>query len=659
MILCGRRTATSILWLALALAAGDTMADPVRTTAGVVAGTAEPDGRGLAFRGIPFAAPPVGDRRWREPQPVAPWPGVRQATAFGPRCEQGPIYDDMVFRDQPSEDCLYLNVWTPARSPAEKRPVMVWIHGGGFQAGSASEPRQDGARLAGKGVVVVSFNYRLGVFGFFAHPSLTKESGRGASGNYGLLDQVAALRWVRDNVAAFGGDPGNVTIFGESAGSLSVSALVASPLARGLFHRAIGESGAYLGRGVLEPMSLAASEEMGSKFAASIGAESLPALRAKPADEILPASLEVQPWFAPTVDGYALPRDPNALYAAGEQAHVPLLAGSNADEVRAGVVLAREKPTAKSFTEQIRSRFGGAAGAVLEVYPAGSDAEALESAAAFAGDMFLSYGTWKWTDVHGRTGGSAVYRYEFDRKIPVAPGTKVDGVPATAADVGACHAGEIEYVFGTLDSRPDVPWEPADRQISERMMAYWSNFARTGDPNGPGLPPWPRYQGPDGFPVMYLDVTSQARPEALRARYEALDAALTGPRRDAPTLPEVSLQALAGTEWVLRAWDVDEPAAAAAEVTLTYGGGVFTGRSGCNRYTAPAKAGDVPGAVTVGPLAVTRMACPELQSAVEARFLGQLRDTRTFGFRLGRLALSYERAGGRRGTMLFDGREPR
>ena len=234
------------------------------------------------FRGIPYAAPPVGDLRWREPQPAAPWKGVRKATEFGPRCVQGPIFDDMVFRDQPSEDCLYLNVWTPARSAAEKLPVMVWIHGGGFQAGSASEPRQDGARLARKGVVVVSLNYRLGVFGFLAHPELTKESGRGASGNYGLLDQVAALRWVRDNVAAFGGDPGNVTIFGESAGSFAVSALMASPAgARALPPRDRRERRLPAAAAGSSCCPSPPSEAKGSKWAASIGADSLAALRAK------------------------------------------------------------------------------------------------------------------------------------------------------------------------------------------------------------------------------------------------------------------------------------------------------------------------------------------------------------------------------------------
>ena len=524
----GRRAAWALLLLAAA--ANGALADPVRTKAGLVEGFADASGSVRTFRGLPFAAPPLGERRWKEPQAVAPWDGVRKAAEFGPRCLQGPLFDDMVFRDQPSEDCLYLNVWTPAKSSSEKLPVMVWIYGGGFQAGSASEPRQDGERLAGKGVVVVGINYRLGAFGFFAHPALSAESGRGASGNYGLLDQVAALRWVRENAAAFGGDPQNVTIFGESAGSFAVSALLASPLARGLVTRAIGESGAYLGRHALEPRSLAASEEQGTKLATSLGAATLAELRSKPAAEILQAALKAQPWFAPTIDTYVLPRDVNAIYAAGAQAHVPLLAGWNADEVRAGVVLAKERPTAKGFAEQTRARFGPAADALLKVYPAATDAEAVESAAALAGDLFLGYATWKWIDVHARTGGSPVYRYSFDRKIPVEPGTKVDGVPATAEDIGARHAGEIEYVFGALDSLPRVLWQDADRRLSDLMMTYWASFARGGDPNGPGRPAWPVYTGAPESQVMHLDATSAGRPDLLRSRYETLDEVLGAPR---------------------------------------------------------------------------------------------------------------------------------
>jgi para-nitrobenzyl esterase len=522
-----------VLGVATFLAAAAAMADQVRTDAGIVEGTTVTGTSVRVFRGVPYAAPPVGELRWQPPQPVAPWAGVREATAFGARCMQGRIYEDMIFRDEASEDCLYLNVWTPARSPAEGLPVMVWIYGGGFQAGSASEPRQDGARLAEKGVVVVSMNYRLGVFGYFSHPELTKESEHHASGNYGLMDQTAALRWVRNNVARFGGDPGNVTIFGESAGSFSVSAQMASPLAQGLFQRAIGESGAFFritDHGTLATLPLAASEKSGAEFAASIGKDSLAALRAMSAEDLLKAALDGKRWFSPNVDGWFMPKEAIDVYSAGEQSHVPLLAGFNADEVRAGVVLGREKVTEKSFVADTRKRFGPAADAILKVYPAGSDAEALESASDLASDVFIRYATWKWIEMQDETGQSPVYRYQFDRKIPVAPGTKIDGKPATAEDIGARHAGEIEYVFGALDSVPDVSWPAGDRALSDLMMSYWSNFAKTGNPNGPGLPTWPRYESGPGALVMHLDVTSRARPVTTRARYETLDALATAAR---------------------------------------------------------------------------------------------------------------------------------
>jgi para-nitrobenzyl esterase len=508
-------------------AAGSAGAAQVRVESGLLEGTPGSASHGPAYKGIPFAAPPVGDLRWKPPQPVAPWQGVRKATEFGPRCTQGRVFGDMVFRDEPSEDCLYLNVWTPAAPSSKALPVMVWIHGGGFVAGSASEPRQDGERLAGKGVVVVGINYRLGVFGFFAHPELTRESSQRASGNYGLLDQVAALQWVKKNIAAFGGDPANVTIFGESAGSFAVSALMASPLAQGLFQRAIGESGAFFtaGEGTLAPKALAASEQVGQKFATSLGAESLAALRAKSADDLLKATMAGQPMrFGPNVDGYMLRETAYATFAAGKQSHVPLLAGWNADEIRSSVTLNKAKPTAKSFTEQTRTRFGDSADAVLKVYPAASDAEALESAASLASDMFIGYATWKWIEMHAATGGSPVFRYSFDRVIPVPADHKAGGVPATAKDIGARHAGEIEYVFGALASSPDVPWEPVDHKLSDLMMSYWTNFARSGDPNGPGVPQWPRYEKKTGHPVLHLADTTQAGPDAQRARYEALDA---------------------------------------------------------------------------------------------------------------------------------------
>ena len=513
-------TAAAILLL---LPAGTASAQ-VKTSAGSVRGAASADGRIRIFRGIPFAAAPVGDLRWRAPRPAPAWEGVRDATEAGAQCVQGPIFSDIKFPRPASEDCLNLNIWTPASSPRERLPVMVWIHGGGFQAGAGPEPRHDGDAFARKGVVLVTINYRLGVFGFLSHPELTRESERNASGNYGLMDQIAALRWVKDNIAAFGGDPGNVTIFGESAGSFAVSALMASPLAAGLFHKAIGESGAYFtaGSGTLALRPLAATEQDGAKFGTSLGAPTLAALRAKPAEEILAAALKTQPWFAPNIDGLVLVEDVHSTYAAGRQARVPLLAGWNADEVRGGVVLGKQKPTAQSFADDVRKRYGEHADAILKAYPASTDAEALESAAALASDVFIGHATWKWIEMHAKTSGAPVYRYSFDRKIPVAPGANVRGVPATSRDIGARHAGEIEYVFGALDSLRDVPWEASDRKLSDAMATYWANFARAGDPNGAGLPKWPRYDG--ARRVLHLDETIRDGAEPARSRFEALDA---------------------------------------------------------------------------------------------------------------------------------------
>jgi para-nitrobenzyl esterase len=509
----------------VAAAAAATAADlQVKTVAGIVKGTATEDGRVRIYKGIPFAAPPTGPGRWQPPAPAPSWPGVRDATAFGASCMQGSVFPDIVLKDQ-SEDCLFLNIWAPAPTAGARLPVMLWVHGGGFQAGSGAEPRHDGEAFARKNVVLVTINYRLGIFGFFSHPALTAESPHHASGNYGLLDQLAALRWVKDNIAGFGGDPANVTIFGESAGSFSMSALMASPLARGLFEKTIGESGAYfpLGAGALPLGPLADSEQQGVRFAAAIGAPSLPELRAKSGAELLQAALKTQPWFAPNVDGYFLPAPVTTIFAEGRQAHVPLLAGWNADEVRAGVVLGKQKPDAQSFPADLHKRFGTHAEAVLAAYPAANDAEALESAAALASDAFIGYSTWKWLQEHRKTGGSPLYCYSFDRKIPVSADSQVNGVPATSRDIGARHAGEIEYVFGALvQSLPKVPWEDADRRLSDAMTSYWSNFASSGDPNGPGLPKWPEYGKDD--PVLHLDVTIQAAPDARRARYQALDA---------------------------------------------------------------------------------------------------------------------------------------
>jgi para-nitrobenzyl esterase len=509
--------------LPVLLAGSPATAQPVGTAAGPVKGTTTTDGKIRIFKGIPYAAAPVGEHRWKEPKPAPAWQGVRDATEFGAQCVQGQLFDDIRFSRAASEDCLNLNIWTPAASANDRLPVMVWIHGGGFQVGAGPEPRHDGEAFARKGVVLVTINYRLGVFGFFSHPQLTRESSHKTSGNYGLLDQIAALRWVKANIATFGGNPSNVTIFGESAGSISVSMLMGSPLAAGLFHRAIGESGAYFtGASANVLHRLEAAEEQGAKFASSIGAASLADLRGKPSEELL-AAAKAPLRFWPSIDGFVLRESAYETFAAGRQAHVPLLAGWNADESRASVTLKPEKPTAQSFADDVLKRFGAQADAILAAYRPASDADAIESAASLASDTFIGHSTWKWIEMQAATGGAPVYRYSFDRKIPVPANHTMMGRPATSADIGARHAGEIQYVFGTLASVPDVTWEPSDKALSDAMTSYWANFAKKGDPNGEGLPVWPKYD-PKAPRVLHLDVTIKDAPDTTRARYEALDA---------------------------------------------------------------------------------------------------------------------------------------
>ena len=510
--------------LVVLLASNLAMAQPVKTIGGTVKGTTTADGKIRIFKGIPYAAAPVGENRWKAPKPAPAWQGVRDAIEFGAQCVQGQVFDDIRFSRPASEDCLSLNIWTPAASADDRLPVMVWIHGGGFQVGAGPEPRHDGEAFARKGVVLVTINYRLGIFGFFSHPDLTRESSHKTSGNYGLLDQIAALQWVKANIAAFGGNASNVTIFGESAGSISVSMLMGSPLAAGLFHKAIGESGAYFtGASANVLHRLESAEEQGAKFTSSIGAASLADLRGKPSEELLAAAMKA-PWrFWPTIDGYVLRESAYETFAAGRQAHVPLLAGWNADESRASVTLKPEKPTAQSFADDVRKRFDAQADAILTAYQPASDADAIESAASLASDTFIGHSTWKWIEMQASTGGAPVYRYSFDRKIPVPANHTVTGRPATSGDIGARHAGEIQYVFGTLASVPDVTWEPSDKALSDAMTSYWANFAKKGDPNGEGLPVWPKYD-PKAPRVLHLDVTIKEAPDTTRARYEALDA---------------------------------------------------------------------------------------------------------------------------------------
>ncbi len=489
--------------------------DQVRVAGGMLEGAAGTDPSVRLFKGVPFAAPPVGERRWKAPQPVASWEGVRKADEWGNRCVQGRVFGDIVSRDKEmNEDCLYLNVWTPAKSAGAKLPVYLWFYGGGFAAGAASEPRYDGEYLAKQGIVVVEPNYRLGIFGFMSHPELTKESGRKASGNYGLLDQVAALRWVKENIAAFGGDPKNVTIGGESAGSLSVSALMASPLSRRLIRKAIGESGAFFASpsGNMAEKLLAEAEQIGVKFASSVGATSLAELRAKPAGELLGATMKANPFlFGVIVDGYVLSSPVRAIFAQGKQAHIRLLAGWNSSELGMAVAMNPKKPTTATFPDLLRQQFKDKAGAALRVYPASTDEETLQSAADLASDQFISYSTWKWIEMQAATGKVPVYRYQFDR---VAPD------PSGAGRFGAAHAVEIQYAFNTLDSKK-ANWQPEDRKASLAMAAYWANFIKTGDPNGAGLAVWPEFG--KTRQVMHIDAVSKAAPEQHRERYEFLD----------------------------------------------------------------------------------------------------------------------------------------
>ncbi|HEY1465028.1 MAG TPA: carboxylesterase/lipase family protein [Terriglobales bacterium] len=486
----------------------------VKTASGKMAG--KQDGAVRTFLGIPYAAPPVGGLRWKAPQPVAKWRGVRKATEFGARCMQGPIYPDMIFRDSgSSEDCLYLNVWTPSKNAKEKLPVMVWIYGGGYIAGATSEPRQDGTNLAkNQNVVVVSMNYRLGVFGFFVHPELAKESGHNSAGNYGLLDQNAALHWVQDNIAAFGGDPGNVTIFGESAGSFSVSAQMASPLSKGLMEKAIGESGGAFSKTGLTFELMASREEKDPKtLGAAVGAQTLAEFRAVPAQKLLDATMKQNGGFGfgPDVDGYFLPQSPEEIFAAGKQNDIPLLAGWNHDE--GSFMIEAAKPTAETYKTLVQKQFGDNTNEILRLYPGENDAQALRSAGDLAGDQFIAWSTWRWISAQANTGKQPIYRYRFD----LGPTNESTGKRV------AFHSSEIEYVFGQLDSRPHVTWTSDDRQLSAEMQKYWANFARSGDPNADGLPRWPVYTSTTGWEVMHLDAVSEAHPDDLRERYLFLD----------------------------------------------------------------------------------------------------------------------------------------
>ena len=505
------------LTLSAAPAALGEIGDPVRLDAGQVRG-ADTHVDGIrVFRGIPFAAAPVGELRWRMPQPVEPWQGVRDGTQFGNICIQPPGRGRLniaVLPQSPpmSEDCLYLNVWTPADSAADALPVMVHFYGGAWTEGAGSVPLYDGTALAGKGVVVVTMNYRLGPFGFFAHPALRDASDTDSSGNYGLADKIAALQWVRANIEAFGGDSDNVTVFGQSAGAASIATLVASPRAAGLFHRAIAQSGTWMGLGPSNSMRTRDSaEESGSEQAAAAGAATAEALRALSVEQVV----QHLRGAGVIVDGWVVPEDPNVVFAEGRQNAVDVLTGSNKnDSFFPGT------PDLGAFTDRMSNQWGDLAPRYFELYPAasGEEAAAMLTQTSNDGTFWISR---IFAEYQHRLGRQA-WVYLFAQNPPGGNGE----------DFPASHAAEVPYVFDNLGELPLFPdgsipyWSAhsrADARVAGQMSSYWTNFARTGDPNGEGLPHWPRHKGLDDVAAAILDADPAAESLPTLERMQLFD----------------------------------------------------------------------------------------------------------------------------------------
>lgn len=468
----------AVIATAIAFSAHASAPPLVQTRDGAIAGI-ERNGVDV-FKGIPFAAPPVGKLRWRAPQPVEPWEGVLSAAHYRPACMQKGMYPPDAPAEPVSENCLYLNVWRPADAGATPLPVMVWIYGGGLENGSAAVPLYSGKRLARHGLIVVTANYRLGVFGFLALPALAAQSARHTSGDYGLLDQLAALEWVHRNIAAFGGDPGNVTVFGQSSGSISISALTASPMAKGLFEKAIGESG-----GLFEPIQslsalrLAGAERQGQRFMARVAARTVADLRAIPAKQLLTVP------FTPhiIIDGDVLPRAPRQTYAEGKANKVSLLIGWNADE--GAIFLAHTRVTGANYDRVLERSFPSSFVHWLAPSPGKSDRSARAAAVAFNTDMRFRWDMWQWALLASGHQHDRVYLYEFTRAPPYPVSSPYHGL-------GATHGVEMQYVFDHPDPH-GVDRTTADRRLAQALPSYWTRFARTGDPNGADLPHWPRF----------------------------------------------------------------------------------------------------------------------------------------------------------------------
>lgn len=491
--------------------------DAVKIDSGLISGTTNDGVR--SFRGIPFAASTAGPNRWKPPQPVQAWTGVREATKFGDECPQPPYPQASLYYRPPqkqSEDCLCLNLWTAAKQ-GDKRPVMVWIHGGGLTRGSGATPTYDGTNFAKKGIVLLTINYRLGVFGYLAHPELTAESANKSSGNYGVLDQIAALKWVQKNIAAFGGDPKNITIFGESAGSWSVNALVASPLAKGLFHRAIGQSGGSFGPMMAlrnDKKNLPAAEKVGVAFGKAAGVNSLAEMRALSAEKIVtlfnsdPEGSKFRP--AANVDGYVFPDEIRGIFAKGKQNDVPVMVGSNANEMTTLTVPASIPKTIAEYRNRITPLYGEALSDFEGHYPAKTDAEVPKAYLDSTRDITFTLPMRTWARMTA-TGKSKAYLYWFSH-VPPNPNSKY---------LGAYHAGEIAYVFHNFSPQNKLIQE-ADHKLAEMMMSYWINFATTGNPNGKGLPEWKSYDQ-KSEPYMDLGTSVQLRNHLLKEQLDFLE----------------------------------------------------------------------------------------------------------------------------------------
>lgn len=543
------------LSLAFLLPMMGTMAQPqVKTAEGILEGK---DLSGIkVFKGVPFAAPPVGNLRWKAPQPAKHWDGVREAKEYGPNPMQEPLFGDMNFGTKVnSEDCLYLNIWTPAKTMKEHLPVLIYFNGGGLMAGSGSEARYAGDAMARKGIISITANYREGIFGFFAHPQLSKETTYKGSGNYGFMDQVAAIKWVKDNIEAFGGDPNRITIVGESAGSMSVSALMASPLCQGLFAQAMGSSGSVMG--FKKVLTLKEAEQKGVEMAQKIAAQmvgktdktkgkaskkkapkaDINMLRNLPAEELLKlASVKSLPAY--NIDGYFFVEQPEETFAKGNQTKVPLLVGGNNQEMTPLAVLMGKQPTVENLKAGAKATFGEEnIDELFRLYGITTDKDVLEQPGVnLASDIFLDYSTWKWGNMHKLTSGQPVYRYRYCHprpamaikgKVAALAGGVIDakeGEAPAPQDKGAVHSADIEYAMGTLPTNRIYNWQPADYMISDIFSQYYINFVKTGNPNGLGLPEWPSTNGKAIAPVLQIDENTIVKTDAqMEKRYEFID----------------------------------------------------------------------------------------------------------------------------------------